>query len=366
VTRDRFNSSLWIGIAVSITLHAMLIVPLLLRMMTTSGEALALHATFNPDDIEPPMAMREPDIQLGLDDGSPSTLTWLGYREYEEHHAPPSDVEQAAFTDDPNTSSPLMPPTPLQQPSELPDDSQPSPEPAEQANGENNQKQTEQPQERSAQQSQAQLDGAEAIDAAPVLNADDAAPQDVATSPHRSATEAFFAFAEQLQRLMETAASAHQLDVTSQGAPSQSTTDAKQHADAQAAAAASSPPANPTAPQSDKDSDPSSIVEVPFDQIRLGKPLAAQGLTLRPQKPSFTTLTLMTAAPKNPLAEIEFLATGGVRDARVVESAADHRVDHAIEASLFRWRAEGEPLSALTGDETITVRIRIILVRRPQ
>jgi hypothetical protein len=82
---------------------------------------------------------------------------------------------------------------------------------------------------------------------------------------------------------------------------------------------------------------------------------------LRPQKPEFTTLTLMTAAPRNPLVEIDFAGDGKPLEARILQSSRDTRVDLAIEASLYRWRAEGKPLAQLEGDQVITVQIRIIL-----
>lgn len=40
------------------------------------------------------------------------------------------------------------------------------------------------------------------------------------------------------------------------------------------------------------------------------------------------------------------------------------RVDRALLSSLYRWRAKGERLGELTGDETVNVRLRIVLSSR--
>src|SRR6185503_3485042 len=49
--------------------------------------------------------------------------------------------------------------------------------------------------------------------------------------------------------------------------------------------------------QADKESDASSIVTVPRDQWRLGKPLAGRGIELKPRRPEFTDLMRITSAP---------------------------------------------------------------------
>ncbi len=357
----RFNPPLWFGLVLSLVAHAFVLLPLLLRMMSTSGEALALNATFNPDDIQPPAAMTEPENPLGIDEGSPSTITWLGYREPEPHQAPPSDVEQAAFTDDPSTPAPMTPMTPFEQPNEVTNESDATSQDLESGVEQSQSEDAQDAEQEDAEQSQEPSDATEPTEAAPVVLETDAPAQDIATSPHISTTRAVFAFAEHLQRLMETAAHAQQQNPASKSAPESAEADAAQQASESATAAAPTTPSKPSAPQSDKDADPSSVVEIPFEEIKLGKPLAAHGLTLRPQKPSFTTLTLMTAAPFNPLAEIQFNRAGNVHNAVIVESSKDARVDRAIEASLFRWKAEGKQLESLTGEHTITIRIRIIL-----
>ena len=44
--------------------------------------------------------------------------------------------------------------------------------------------------------------------------------------------------------------------------------------------------------------------------------------------------------------------------------SGDRTADSSIRSSLYRWRASGAPLKELEGEETIDVRIRILLNRR--
>ena len=104
---------------------------------------------------------------------------------------------------------------------------------------------------------------------------------------------------------------------------------------------------------------------MPLKDVKIGKPLAAKGLELKTARPKFTTLQLVTLAPCcNPLTRIEFTRDGRPLVAQIIESSGHMLIDEAVEASLYRWRATGEPLAALKGEQTITVEIRIILVNR--
>ncbi len=127
--------------------------------------------------------------------------------------------------------------------------------------------------------------------------------------------------------------------------------------------------ANPDARQgdpSDRESDPTSTIDVPLTDVQIGKPLAARGLELKPARPRFTTLIQLTTAPGNPLCEMRFRRDGVPALARIVESSGDSRVDSIIRSSLYRWRASGKPLQALSGKQTMKVQIRILLRPRPR
>ncbi|MHC4990614.1 MAG: energy transducer TonB [Planctomycetota bacterium] len=101
-----------------------------------------------------------------------------------------------------------------------------------------------------------------------------------------------------------------------------------------------------------------------MDQLKAGKPLAAQGLELMPRRPQFTRVVMLTASPANPLCEIRFQRNGRPLSAQILEGSGDPRVDEAILSSLYRWRAKGKELLTLKARETKDIRIRIVLSRR--
>lgn len=112
---------------------------------------------------------------------------------------------------------------------------------------------------------------------------------------------------------------------------------------------------------SDRESDATSVIEVPREVWRAGRPLAARGLELQTVRPVLTELTQLTARFGNPLVEIRFGRNGRPRSATIIESSGDRRVDEPILDSLYRWRARGARLGELEGEATEDVRLRIIL-----
>lgn len=378
----RSNLSLWFGLAVSVLVHVFVLLPVFARVLTEPGEIVALQAQFRHRDLEQRDDPYQPpdDLQLGIDEGSPSTLTWIGYEQYEEHLAQLSEVEQAAFTDDPVASP--TPPTPqpptdvaMNEPSKSAQPAAPDPQmstaptDASADAAERNASPAEdapQPADAMARVNAQPSSEPSRIDA-PVN--EDVEPTPVSTANARSIPDALLALAERL-RLYAEAAGAQGEDDSMRGAAGTKSTPAGETGEApkqaaqqpgQSAPSSSAAPADPAAEHANMDSVASSTVDVPLDELRPGKPLAARGLTLRPQRPEFVTLTLMTSAPGNPLVEIGFTHAGKPLIARILESSGDERIDGAIEASLYRWRAEGEPLSELTGKQTLNVQIRIIL-----
>jgi hypothetical protein len=112
---------------------------------------------------------------------------------------------------------------------------------------------------------------------------------------------------------------------------------------------------------SDRESDPSSIIDVPKEQWKEGKPLAARGLEIKPRKPDMPILTSLTAWPANPLCRISFDRAGVPARAVILQSTGDSRVDSAIEASLYRWRASGRQLDELRRGQTVDLTIRLLI-----
>ncbi|MHC5114194.1 MAG: hypothetical protein ACYTGP_07180, partial [Planctomycetota bacterium] len=127
----------------------------------------------------------------------------------------------------------------------------------------------------------------------------------------------------------------------------------------------SDPEAEPLPGQeAERDTPATSTLEIPLDQLKLGTPIARKGLELRPKRPRFTTLTLLSASPCNPHVEIEFGKNGKPVECTILRTSCDQRIDHGIKSSLFRWRAKGEDLDKLKEGETLKVRLTILLNRR--
>ena len=85
----------------SLLLHGTLLIPALFVIMTGRTELQFVQARFDPEDFHRPPEEQEDQEQLGIDEGTPSTMTWIGYEDYQEHLAQLAEVEQAAFKDSP-------------------------------------------------------------------------------------------------------------------------------------------------------------------------------------------------------------------------------------------------------------------------
>ena len=117
-----------------------------------------------------------------------------------------------------------------------------------------------------------------------------------------------------------------------------------------------------TGDQSDRESDPTSIIDVPPENWRTGKPLAAEGIEIKTRRPVLTELTRLTSALRNPIVEIRFDRTGIPRQTRILQSSGDSRIDGPIMDCLYRWRASGKKLQALPEGELFTLRMKILLI----
>lgn len=113
---------------------------------------------------------------------------------------------------------------------------------------------------------------------------------------------------------------------------------------------------------SDRESDPTSTIDVPMQNWRNGRPLAARGITLKPARPRFTTLNLLDGIGRNPIGELVIGRDGVPQSARLIRSTGNAGVDEAIRNALFRWRASGQPLEKLKPGQTITIRLRLIML----
>ena len=334
MTDHRSIIPLVLGFVTSVLAHVAVIVPLLVAIMTASGwQSVRLDTAFDPEDFKAPE--QEPDqddeVHLGIDARTPSSFTWIGYEEYQEHLAVLAEVEQAANSPaaPAELSDPLNaePPEPPELP-ELPEQDQSQPEIEARA---------------AAAQLSKLLEILE-LAASPTKSTNDQA--DTPNTDRTGLQRALASLDELLAKAMEKAREETEVVATNPPAPKPN------------------PQATPTSGNaSEMESDPTSKLEVPLADIKLGKPIAGHGLQIKPRRPSFTTLTMLTAAPGNPLVEIRFPHSGRPVLAKILESSGDRRVDEAILNSLYRWRAQGEQLEALGEGQSIPIRLRIMLVK---
>ena len=93
-----------VAVVLSLGIH-IIFVPLVISdspSMMHSPPAKSTHLkTPNPENKK---------VSLGIEKSDESTLTWIGYEEYEVHRAQLAEVEQAAMTEVIDVSTP-MPPT---------------------------------------------------------------------------------------------------------------------------------------------------------------------------------------------------------------------------------------------------------------
>jgi hypothetical protein len=345
VNRRDSNLPLAVGLVLSVILHAAVIVPLLMMAFTSPGPGSRMQAgRFKPEDFRPPEKEQEesppPEVELGIDADTPSTLTWVGYEEYQRHLAALAEFEQAAFTDEPLGGGPpeaasarqAEPPEATQE--NLAEQAEEAPPPASEALGD---------------------DVITAIRNWLDTFAGRAEPEPDEPTDTPGEAETTDPLARWLQRIEAITRQAQ----TRRDEPAEPEVDRPNEEELQKPAP--EPARAEPGEHADKESDPTSTVEVPLDDIELGRPIARPGLEVKPRRPQFTELILLTASPGNPLVEIRFGADGRPAQAGIIESSGDDRVDHAVEASLYRWRASGKALADLEGEQTINVRIRIIL-----
>jgi len=321
------------GLVLSLVFHGSVLLPALVSIMKSDLTARpTLRADFDVEDFRRPDA--EPDsIDLGIDESTASTLTWIGFDDYQEHMAALAEVEQAAFQTTP-TGAEAAPAAPSQAPVDTPPDNVDARTPVESPPVDPD---TEPPTSPDPfEELEAWLEATQQGDGPPVGEP---------TKPDARA-QALQDMLEQLQRMMEDPVETPQPD---QAAPPDPSGPPQPR------------PAGQPGEQSDQESDATSILDVSMEQLTLGRPLAAQGLQIKPRKPVFTMLTLVTAVPANPTAELRFRRDGKPDRVRLLESSGDPRIDESVLNSLYRWRAAGKQLRELEPGQTIPIRIRILL-----
>ncbi len=114
---------------------------------------------------------------------------------------------------------------------------------------------------------------------------------------------------------------------------------------------------------SDRDSEATSLIHVLPEDWKAGKPLAAQGIVLKPKRPKFLPTQLVASRPGNIVADLYFDKQGKPLNVVILLGTGSTSINRTIENSLYRWRASGDQIEALEGEETAKITIHILFSR---
>lgn len=128
-------------------------------------------------------------------------------------------------------------------------------------------------------------------------------------------------------------------------------------------AVAPTTPAQPEPPGGPRESEPTARTKP--TEIRPGRPVAMEGITIDTVAPRFTAVTRLTSSPRNPLVRLTFNTRGEVVTAEMLEASGDKNVDGPVLDALYQWRAKGDRLAELKErdgeDATFALDFRIVL-----
>ncbi len=119
---------------------------------------------------------------------------------------------------------------------------------------------------------------------------------------------------------------------------------------------------------SDRESIATAIREA-TDLADWSKPLARKGLEIKTVRPRWSTTTLLTRLPRNPVVMISFGKDGRVDRAEFIRhegrvlNTGSREVDEPLLNAVYKWRATGKELETLTDGDTVSFAIRVVLRR---
>ena len=105
------------------------------------------------------------------------------------------------------------------------------------------------------------------------------------------------------------------------------------------------------------------IDEVPRENWKTGRPISAEGIILRPRRPSFTAHQSISKAPNGLTALLVIDHRGRPIEVEIRSGTGSPSIDRSLVASLYRWRAAGEKIDAVVEGETINITIHISFSR---
>jgi outer membrane biosynthesis protein TonB len=372
------------------------------------------------EERERAAAERENEVVPGMEKGSDEGMTWIGYEEYQQHLAAHGETDQAAFTEkdaggggapqageqapsaqaaEPQQQAAAQPPQPLAQPQELQPQPPPQPpQPPQQAQAQPAVQPTQptppveavsaasprptpepsdakgfEPQPVADNLPPTAPDGTDAV-LPPAVRRDETQPNPSAQLPP-TAPKRDDVMPEPVPRPETPPAAALPAAVAPQPQQPPAAQSPSQPAPQQPSQQpATSPSVVPVAglpgsvgpgqsqgERSDRESDATSIADVPPSLWKNGKPLARKGLEIKTKKPVLPILTQLTTRPGNPVCEILFGKDGVPVSCKVLMSSGYPDVDGPVLDALYRWRAKGSQLDKLAPGKTLTFRVRFIL-----
>jgi len=113
---------------------------------------------------------------------------------------------------------------------------------------------------------------------------------------------------------------------------------------------------------STRESDPTSTIDVPQSVWQFGAPLARKGIRLDTVRPRFTTLNLIDGIRLNPIVELVIGRDGVPQHVVISRSTGNLGANEELRSTLYKWRASGKQLEQLKPGQTITIRLRLIML----
>ncbi len=360
-----------IGICVSLIFNTFILVPGLTADLSgtsdaNAGSTAAIAPEFEP---EPP----EDEMPLGIEESDASTLTWIGYKEFEEHMARLSDMDQAQFQvggasqgGGGRPEPPAETPTPPTE--DTPPTSQPTPEttnaavPSPDQATATPQEETSAPEKTPPPQEQEPLPEVPSPEApAPSETTGEKPAEPAPEVAQPEPTEA--AKAEPT----ETKPNPPTPPQPSPQPPAQPSGDSAQQPgppDVKPGPVSTGTTEDPPVERAaDRESD--AAATVPVNIKKPGGPVAAQGLTVLTRRPKLTAFEEMQFGQLSIVVRIAFDGSGrprrihigrtDPRTRRMIWEPAERATGYRgrIVSSLFRWRARGPQLEALEENDTI-------------
>ncbi len=372
------------------------------RDAVTEARADPLPAEVRSEPPPPP----EEEITPGLEEGAPAVVTWIGYEEYEEHLAELARTEQAAFTSAPARGLPEAPaetPDPGEHLAEAPD--KPAEAPAEVAGGASAAEPrapeaTSAPEQRPAAPQPVEAsapDPGPRQTSAPIEPPVDVPPgeaREVIAQPAPQSGESAEAPAEAVQAPAESV-EMHPARADAAAEPRVETRESEAAADplrvplplarpllSTPPPAAHGEPIPDDSTPSEKDSPATSTRDVPEVEWNNGKPIAREGLEIRPYslrrhiewdlKDILFSQQLNRGrwegrVLRNPVVSLRFDRFGRAGDVRIIRPSGFRPLDEMyLTTWMARWTATGSRLGELGPNElTEALKIKIVFIAEP-